>query len=232
MHMKAARMLLLVHAVLSTLIDIAGIDRQVLVAKLYRKALALRGRRAILSPRARSLDAERARMYVGKYVNAIDGVCMEIYVPLEADEDCLDARGYNAIYGEGAAESVVAKARTSSVKKRRRAQVRCCGCCTNFGAYVANNRVFCTYQVFRILGSIVATKVAYFSCGPPGALAVVCCCMVCGGAVDGACSNCYYKGLRFRNIVEDRVSAACTSGAETTACNYVRTLRHCVLWEQ
>eukprot|EP00866_Antonospora_locustae_P001846 jgi/Antlo1/1846/1347 len=210
MHMRTASVLLLAHVVFSTLVDIAGVDRPVLFSKLYRKALSLRSRRSIFSPSARKIDAERARVYVGKYVSALNGVEMGICVPSERDGDCMDAGRYDAMYGEGAAESVVAMARTFSRKMmRRRSRGHCCSCCSNLCNHVAENKMFCTYQVLRILGSIVATKVGYVACGPPGALAIVCCCMVCGGVIDGACHNCYYKGLRFRNILEDQASAVC-----------------------
>lgn len=213
-------LLLVLYAAQAALVDIEGVDRAVLFMELYNKASSL-GRCSPHLPCARRISEHKARRYVGKYVEAPDGVRMGIYIPSAQGGDLLDAERYDAAHGKGLAKSIVGSVRSKSLEKeaKQRTPGCCCRCgstfcgrwCTRICSCVVENKVFCTYQVCRIVSSIVCTKVAYATCGPFGGLGVFIGCMLCGCVIDGACNNCKYKGQPLRHLVEDCAPEVCAS---------------------
>eukprot|EP00866_Antonospora_locustae_P001803 jgi/Antlo1/1803/565 len=86
----------------ATTVDITGLSRALVFAELYNNA-----RRSRPWHLRKRMTVEEANTLVGRYVDEIYGVKMNIYVPREDEESKLDARAYNEANEDGYAEKVI-----------------------------------------------------------------------------------------------------------------------------
>lgn len=117
--------LLLLHAAKASEIDVSGINRPLLFKELYKNAQSpSRGLRFHLY--INRINKSKARECVGKYIDNLYGVKMNICVPSESSGNSMDAKEYDASHGPGTAESVVNRVREKSSKKKSQRRIRCC----------------------------------------------------------------------------------------------------------
>lgn len=91
-------------------VNIAGIDRVLLVQKLYENARPL-GMGYLHPLCSTDISYEKAKDLVGKYIDYYNGRVMKIRVPAEGDGDEINTRLYNRDNGEERAEEVVEEIR-------------------------------------------------------------------------------------------------------------------------
>lgn len=131
MHTVAFTLLLLFRWTYPTEVDISGIDRNLLFRELHKHALSSK-RRSLFSPKRKKMGVKTAFKYVGKPVEEVNGIAMNVYIPAEDLGAILDTKKYNDVYGAGAAEKAIGKARSKTLKLRERASKHSPGCCSKW----------------------------------------------------------------------------------------------------
>lgn len=171
MHITTFALPLIFHRISSTeMVDISGIDRPLLFRELYKHASSKRV--SSLNSRKKKIDAKAASMYVGKPVNDVNGVTMNVCIPSENHEAMLDTEKYNKVYGIGTAEKAIDKAWCKTLKLRKKTSRQSSGCSSKWRC----DRCGCLLACISASVGIVVCGVASGLCcsfADPGATADV-----------------------------------------------------------
>lgn len=112
-------------------VDVSDVDKTLLFRELYKHALSSK-QMSLIDKWRKRISVRMAFRYVGVDVKEVNGIAMDVCVPAGDSDAMLDTEKYDDMYGAGAAEKAIGRARSKALRQRKRAMQHSSECCSQW----------------------------------------------------------------------------------------------------